>query len=213
MTNNDQEELGLKHRTKEELAILRDWDKKLQSLSAGLYLISRPLLNEKSKRFGPSNASYRHYAILDIGSTLNVRASVGDGPLIIGLALEQGKKTDSGQQIKIKSFAGDLLLQDWGELTIVDDVEGARERFNEVGADDRYNLIFRNCEHFARYICFGVAHSRQVLNNPIGIILSGNPSQPVAAPKKRKSKRQSARGKKPAQEQPTQDQPAQGAGI
>lgn len=209
MTDNDHEKLGLQHRTKEALAILRDWDKRLQDYKPGLYLISRPSLSQKKKRFGIPNVPYRHYAILDIGHTLRVRARAGDGPVLVDLARERVETLDSKSSIDVQSFAGDILLQGWNELTLVDDVDGARERFDAVAADGRYHLLSRNCEHFARYICFGEAHSRQVLENLLGRILSGNPGQPVAAPKKSKRKRQSVRDKKPAREQPTQEQPGQ----
>lgn len=76
-----------------------------------------------------------------------------------GISLTDMKTFSKGYPIKIKQH---IFKKDKNEI-----VSRAYSRLGE----NRYNLIFNNCEHFATWCCTGVSVSMQVVTIAIQIII------------------------------------------
>jgi len=116
-------------------------------LKNGLYLVKR-----KSVKMG---SLIDHYAVLDIGNILELENVDHSFPVIAHNIFPQ----------PVLQYYKDTVnngVPNWEIVQICKDTSGAKKRFNEALRCGNYNLLFNNCEHFARHIVSKERNSKQL---------------------------------------------------
>lgn len=127
----------------------------MPELSHGLYLL----------RQYSSTKGVHHFGILDVGNLLGYPMA---GDHVVVHLTHPMVRTD---RLSATGY--------WEVLAQINDVEGALARLRQALKYPRYDLVFNNCEHFARYVATGVRESRQVrdilsLAGIVGVVLLAN---------------------------------------
>lgn len=110
----------------------------MPELSQGLYLL----------RQYSSAKGVHHFGILDVGNLLGYQ--VVRDHVVVHL-------THPTVRTDWLSATGQ-----WEVLAQIKDVQGALARLRHALNHPCYDVMFNNCEHFARYVATGVRESRQV---------------------------------------------------
>jgi hypothetical protein len=140
-----------------------------QGLADGLYFV-RQYSREKG---------VDHYGILDIGNRRRAPGYSGT-PVIL-------------HQLRPRIRADRLhKTGTWQVLYKIDDEAAALKRVKIALSDPDYALLRHNCEHFARFVAFGVRESKQLqaagwLTGIITLAIIGTEDEPLR-PRRRKPK-------------------------
>lgn len=111
-----------------------------QGYSDGIYLIRQRSINK----------GVDHYGVFDIGNRLNLDNADGIKPVVIHQV---------HPQIRVDK------LEDTGSWEVLEqslDENSANSRFWQACEDPKYDLLFNNCEQFARYVVGGKRESKQL---------------------------------------------------
>jgi hypothetical protein len=111
-----------------------------QDYADGLYLATHWSANKRVE----------HFLILDIGNRLGIEGVDGSNPVVVHQCPPM-IRTDWLQDV------GACLLR-----TKIEDEAAAIERLHFALRNPQYALFFHNCEHFARWVAFGVWESEQL---------------------------------------------------
>lgn len=118
-------------------------------METGLYLIERES-QIKNK--------IKHFAILDIGNTLNLPNPISS-PLVVHM-------------IPPKITAEPLnKTEKWSVISKITDIQGAKNRLIEAIKKPIYNIFNNNCEQVACFIAFGKKESIQIQKVVLGALL------------------------------------------
>lgn len=98
----------------------------------------------------PSRKRVRHYGIVDIGNRCRVQEVDGGEPMVLhqsppAIRIDRLRDTDG-----------------WFLLCKIEDESAVISRVNVALHDPTYKLFWHNCEHFARFVAFGVRESKQL---------------------------------------------------
>ena len=112
----------------------------MPELPRGLYLL---------RQYSSAKGVY-HFGILDVGNNLGYE--MAREPVVVHLTSP--------------TIRADWLsaTEPWEFLERIADVQGAVTRIGRAMSHPCYDLVFNNCEHFARYVASGRRESRQVSN-------------------------------------------------
>ena len=95
-----------------------------------------------------SEKGVHHFGILDVGNHLGYEAA--REPVMIHMV---------SPHVRAEWFS---TTGHWDMFEPITDVPGAVARLQQALGLPCYDLVFNNCEHFARYVATGVRESRQV---------------------------------------------------
>jgi hypothetical protein len=104
----------------------------------------------------PATKRVDHYGILDIGNRRGAPSSDGLGAVIL-------HQRPPGITANWLRDTGDWLV-----LHKIEDEAGALERLRIALTDPAYAVLRHNCEHFVRFVAFGVWESKQ-LQGAVGL--------------------------------------------
>jgi hypothetical protein len=104
---------------------------------------------------GPT-AQYTHHGVY-IGNDLVIHYA----GYANGIRNRSNRKVE---RISLEAFAGGQVVQVFHHRSGRLPHEQAAERANHRLGEDRYNLVFNNCEHFANWCCLGEPSSPQVIS-------------------------------------------------
>jgi len=109
----------------------------------GIFLVKRP---------GMISNGYDHYGVWICGSAHSKLGHDSRYPVVI-------HKTDSGIAPVWADFSGE-----WSFVASSGSVDAALFRLQSAQYDSTFDLIFKNCEHFARFVVEGIEQSTQIQN-------------------------------------------------
>jgi hypothetical protein len=121
-------------------AALRVFRSAPEYLGDGVYLVKQR----------SATKSVDHYGILDVGDRLALGRPWRAEPVVI-------HQTPPSIQVSCLRNTGS-----WQVLGRIANERAARERMRAATQNSRYDLLGRNCEHFARFIATGVKRSTQI---------------------------------------------------
>ena len=112
-------------------------------LRNGVFLVKRP---------GMISGGYDHYGVLISGLALKKLGFDPRFPVVI-------HKTNEGIVPEWVDYSAG-----WTYVSATQSVDAAIDRLSNSLFDPSFHLIFKNCEHFARFVVEGIAESTQIQN-------------------------------------------------